>query len=269
MGYQPMDKKTALIWAIILLGQVGLARPAGSPEQPCAESTEQLKADPLEATLEQLKQQTRQLGSYQCRIKYLFSQPVFDSQTLRKGRMYYKKFNDKSTLRINFETIKQDDEPQQSNIEQYIFDGVWLTHIDYQLKEIKRHQMTEPNQPADAFELARENFPIIGFSKTEDLRKDFEIVLIDLPEETAKNLIQLRLKVKPDSRYYQDYTSVDFWIDKSKYLPARVRAVTAEADIYEISFLEAKVNQKLKDKVFEIKVPKDFGKVKFIPLKKN
>ncbi|MHC4126006.1 MAG: LolA family protein, partial [Planctomycetota bacterium] len=191
------------------------------------------------------------------------------SQTLRKGRMYYKKFNDKSTLRINFETIKQDDEPQQNNIEQYIFDGVWLTHIDYQLKEIKRHQMTEPNQPADAFELARENFPIIGFGKTEDLRKDFEITLIDPPEETAKNLIQLRLKVKPDSRYYDDYSSINFWVDKSMHLPARVTAVTTEADIYEISFLEAKVNQKLKDEVFEIKVPKDFGKVRLIPLKKN
>jgi outer membrane lipoprotein-sorting protein len=269
MGYQSMDKKTALILTIILLGQAGLARPAGSPEQPGAESTEQLKADPLEATLEQLKQQTRQLGSYQCRIEYLFCQPLFESQTLRKGRMYYKKFNDKSTLRINFETIKQDDEPQQNNIEQYIFDGVWLTHIDYQLKEIKRHQMTEPNQPADAFELASENFPIIGFGKTEDLRKNFEIALIDQPEETEKNLIQLRLKVKPDSRYCDDYSSIDFWVDKSTHLPARVLAVTTEADIYEISFLNAKVNQKLKDKVFEIKVPKDFGKPRLIPLKKN
>ena len=150
------------------------------------------------------------------------------------------------------------DEKEQKYVEQYIFDGVWLTHIDYQIKQVKLYQQAEPNEPVDAFELASQNFPIIGFSKVEDLKKEFEIKLVEQQEGEPENFIQLHLKVKPDSIYKDDYTSIDFWIDKKLNLPARIVAVSTEEDIYQIKFLKAKVNKKLNKKVFELKIPKGF-----------
>lgn len=229
---------------------------------------ERANTNSVEVLIERLKKKTTGLKSYQSHIKYKFSQPLLESETIRKGVLYYQKSKEKSSLRINFQTLKQDDEEEHKYVEQYIFDGVWLTHIDYQIKEVKRYQKAESNKPVDTFELVSENFPIIGFSKVEELQKEFEIELVEQQKGKTKNLTQLNLKVKADSTYKDDYTSINFWIDKKLNLPVKFVAVTTEEDIYEISFSQLKVNKKIDKKVFELEVPEDFGVVTE-PLKKK
>jgi outer membrane lipoprotein-sorting protein len=226
------------------------------------------EANSVEVILERLNKQTAELKSYQSQIEYKFSQPLLESETLKKGILYYQRSDGKSTLRINFQSLKQDQEEEQKYIEQYIFDGVWLTHIDYQIKEVKRYQKAEPNEPVDAFELVSENFPIIGFGKVEDLKKEFEIELMEQQEGKEKEFIKLHSKVKVDSIYKNDYKSIDFWIDKGLYLPAKIVAVSTEDDVYEIKFLQPKVNEKIDKKVFELKIPDGFN-VETEPLKKG
>jgi outer membrane lipoprotein-sorting protein len=196
-------------------------------------------------------------------VEYLFSQPVLDSKTFRTGTLYYARFGGGSKLRIDFNTLSQDEGPQQKYIEYYIFDGRWLTHIDYQIKQVQKRQLAEANEPIDAFELARRNFPIIGFSKTDDLKKEFEVNLIGEPN----GLINLHLKVKPGSQYKDDYKSVEVWIDAKLNLPATISAVSTEGDIYEIRFVSSKVNEKIDEKVFELEIPEDFGGTEIVPLK--
>jgi hypothetical protein len=77
------------------------------------------------------------------------------------------------------------------------------------------------------------------------------------------------LKVKPDSIYKDDYIWLDFWIDKKSGLPARVVALSAEEDVYEIKLLKPKVNKEIDKKVFEFRIPKDFGEPEIVPLKKT
>ncbi len=263
-----MNEKVMVKIAVVMLGIAGICRAAG-----CVKSLEVCPAkcadaNSVEVILGRLNQAVSALKSYEGRVEYRFSQPILESETLRKGVLYFAKRGEKSRLRINFRTLKQDDEKEQRYIEQYIFDGVWLTHIDYQIKEVKRRQLAEPNEPADAFELARRNFPIIGFGKTEDLEKEFEIKLIKQQESEQQDFIKLHLKVKPDSIYKDDYTSIDFWIDKKINLPAKIVATSTEEDIYEIRLLEAKVNEGIDKKVFEIEVPDGFGE-EIIPLKEK
>ena len=247
---------------------VNMCQANGCTKNSAAHRPEVADVDLVEMVLKQLNQKTAKLKSYQAEIKYLFKQPLFESQTLRTGVLYYQKSGRKSALRINFQTLKQDDENQQKYIEQYIFDGVWLTHIDYQIKEVKRYQQAEPNEPLDAFDLASRNFPIIGFAKVEKLEKQFEIKLVKQQKDKTKNFVQLHLKVKPASIYKDDYTAIDFWIDKKSHLPAKIAAVSTEEDIYEIKFVKPKVNEKIDKKVFDVKVPNGFGE-EIIPLKKK
>jgi outer membrane lipoprotein-sorting protein len=260
-----VDKKIIIRTVFILLLMVSTCWAGGCGKNLAASQPEK-ETCPVEMILKQLDEEALKLKSYQCRIEYLFSQPVLESETLRKGSLYYARAGEKSKLRINFQTLKQDDEKEQKYVEQYIFDGVWLTHIDYQIKQVKLYQQAEPNEPVDAFELASQNFPIIGFSKVEDLKKEFELKLVEQGGSKSKDFIQLHLKVKPDSIYKDDYTSIDFWIDKKLNLPARIVAVSTEEDIYQIKFLKAKVNKKLNKNVFEVKIPKGFGKPEIIPL---
>jgi len=264
-----MYKNGLAVLFLLLLTSAGLCCAAAFAEDPANCQSEAADANKVDAILEQLNQETLKLVSYQSRIEYLFSQPLLDSQTLRVGDLYYQKTDSGSVLRINFKTLKQDDEQEQKYIDQYVFDGHWLTHIDYQLKEVKKHQLADTNEPVDAFEMAGRNFPLIGFTKTKELRKEFEIKLIETEQALPDDAIQLHLKVKTTSIYKDDYVYVDFWIDKKLTLPARIVAVSTEDDIYEIRLLNAGTNKKIDRKIFEVKVPEGFGEPEVIPLKRD
>ena len=283
-----MNKKTIKV-ALILSAMVSSCSAGCSSARLELQGQKEVKPDPVEKVLKQLRQKTAELKSYQCLVEYEVNQPTFESKTLRKGILYYKKAGNDSALRINFRTFRQDDEKEEKYIDQYIidghwltkinyeFDGVWLTHIDHQLKSVECHQLAEPNdpnEPVDAFELVSRNFPIVGFTKVEDLKKEFEIKLVEQEKNKAEKFIQLHLKVKPDSVYKDDYTTIDFWIDKKLGLPARIVAVATtedaklKGDILQLKFIKPKINKKIDEKVFGIKIPKGFGKPEIFPIKK-
>ena len=254
-----IDKRIIMKVFLVLLATINICQADGCTKNSCTQSQEKVQACPVEQILKQLEERTRGLTSYQSRIEYLFSQPLFDSKTLKKGDLYYEKSGEKSKLRINFKTLKQDDEKEQKYQEEYIFDGMWLTQIIYEIKQANRYRLAEPNEPVDAFDLAAKNFPIIGFNKVEDLKKQFEIKLIEQKENKPSQFIKLHLKVKPDSDYKDDYTSFEFWIDKKLYLPAKIVAVSTEEDVSQVTLLKAQVNKKLKKEIFDFAVPKGFA----------
>ena len=218
--------------------------------------------NPLDKILTKLHGRTAELTSYQAGIKYLLIRdPVMlDSRTLRKGRLYYLKDKERSNLRINFEMFKQDDEEEQKQRKEFIFDGVWLVNIDYQFERIDYTQLAPKKKPEDVFELLGRNFPIIGFSKTWKLPEQFEITLIEAQPRDPNNLIHLHLEAKKGIKYKNDYKMVDFWIDNATFLPARIVAEANEGDIYDIQFLESKVNKKLKKCIFKVETPEHFSK---------
>jgi len=279
-----MHRKVMIKVIVVLLAAVGNCWAGCCVRSLATQREETAKPDTAGAVLEQLNQKTRELQSYQCRIEHLFRQPAFESETLKKGDLYYQRDGKKSKLRLNLKTLKQDEDKEQKYIEHYIFngdwvtdagyrfEGIWLTHIDYQIKAVKCHQLAEPNDPntpADTFELVSRNFPIIGFSRTEDLKKQFEIELVDEKEKRAADFAHLHLKVKPDSVYKDDYTSMDFWIDNKVGLPAKIEAVSVQGDIYHIKLLKARVNEEIDKKAFEVRIPEGFGKPQIVPLSRK
>jgi outer membrane lipoprotein-sorting protein len=233
------------------------------PQQPAG--------SPLETILEGLQKKAAELKSYESKVDYVVNQTLLESKTRRTGALYYAKFDGRSWLRVDFLTLRQDEEPQQDYREQILFDGVWLQQISYQTQSVERRQMTEPNKPVDAFALASRQVPMFGFSKVEDLHKQFEITLVPDEQAEASPFHHLHLKVKPDSIYKDDYSTIDFWIDKALGLPARVVAVGAEADVgetYEIKLIEPKVNTGIDKSVFQVSSPANFS-VETIPLEKQ
>lgn len=277
-----MNRKIITRATFILLWVVSTGCASASTANPKKQQEKQ-KPDPVDQILEKLHQSILNLKSYQGQIEYKFTQPaLFDSQDLRKGILYYTKEGRTSKLRVNFQSRKQDDVKEHKYLLQYIvldgallnnpdhkFEGTWLVCADYYIEEVKYVQLAEPNdpnQPTDVFDLASKNMPIIGFSKIEDLKKQFEVQLVPQKQLEPSEFTQLHLKVKPDSIYKDDYTSIDFRIDKKLNLPAEIIAHTTEEDIYEIKFLKPSINKAIDTKVFDFTIPKGFGEPEIIPL---
>jgi len=246
---------------------------AGSP-QTGESQVQKDQADAVDEILGRLNKRSGEIRTYQCKIEHLSRQPLFDSQTLRTGKMWYLRGKSKSLLRVDFDTIKQDQEPEEKYVEQFFFDGVWLTRVDYQLKEVKKHQLIDPNeldanQSVDAFDLLSEHLPIVGFTGSDKLKKEFNITLAEPNSSEPNDMIRLHMEVKPDSVYKDDWVWIDFWIDKKLYLPAKVVTLSTQEDIYEISFINAKVNEPIDADAFRVVVPDGFVESEVVPLKRK
>ncbi len=263
-----MDKKIIVKLVIGMVLLVNSSCGSNFSEASAGSKSQETDANSVDAILKQLKQETAKLTSYQAELEYSFKQPLLESETLRKGVLYYQKLDEQSMLRVNFQTLKQDEEKEQKYAEHFIFDGVWLIRINYQIKKVERHQLAEPNKPEDPFEMASRDLPVIGFTKIEDLKKQFEINLVQSEKAEAETSFHLHLKVKPDSIYKDDYTVFDFWVNKKSNLPVKIIALTTEKDIYEIKFLKPSVNKQIDAKVFKFDIPEDFT-IEIIPLNKQ
>ena len=249
------------------------------PIAACGESQRNNKPQPqpkltqlskVDTVLNQLDENVAKLKTYKVKIEYLFTQDpeIWDATTFKKGHLYFKDNADRSMLRINFETKKEDDEKQQKYREHYIFDGVWLTEIDYQLKQVEYRQLEEVNEPADVFKRLSSNFPLIGFTDSNELKNDFDISYIEPNSSDDEKFEHLKLKVSTDSKFKDDYTEIDFWIDKKTGLPTRFIAISTENDIYDVKLKSPSINKKLSDNIFKAKFDKDFT-INKTPLKKD
>lgn len=230
--------------------------------------TESQEPNSVQAILDRLEKRATNLNSYQCTLDYIFKQPLLESQTRRKGMLYYAKIEKRSYLRIDFNTLQYDDEPEQTHKEQFFFDGIWGTYIDYQSHSVQRQQVAEPNAPVDAFALVSRQVPVLGFSKVKDLQQQFEIQQVQTDAATTAPAYQLRLTAKPDSTYHEDYVTIDVQIDKKHELPTRIVAVTTEEDIHEIALTAPKINQAIAKERFSIEIPPEFS-VEAVPLKRS
>ncbi len=258
-----------LIWVCFAALLVGLVETALTQDTSCCASADEAQASadpsaasPLEKILSRLQKNALGLTSCTSQIEYLFIEnPDFlGSHTLRKGQLFYLKSDGRSRVRIEFHTVKQDDFEEEKRREVYLFDGVWLTKIDFALEQIEMVQQAPEDEPIDALDYISHRFPLVGFSGSKQFDSEFDVQIAEADEDDDPNLIHLVLDVREDSRYHKDYKKIDFWIDNSLYLPRRVRALSTQDDIYDIRFSTIQINKKMEKQTFTIETPTHFRK---------
>lgn len=217
----------------------------------------------IDSVLNRLSEKTAKLTSFQADIEYLFVQDpeLLDARTMQKGIFYYKKYSDRSKIRIDFKTRKIDDEDEEKYFEQVIFDGCWLARIDHQLKTAKYDQQAPPDKPVEAFEFVGRSFPLIGFTKIDELKDNYEIKIAG--QETAAPVdpdkpIVLHLEPKKTSKYSKDFALVQLKIDNKLFLPVRLVTQTPEGDQYMIKLSNVAINKNIENDVFNVEPPEDF-----------
>lgn len=266
-------------WVILWLGLGGLSTSGAADMSAsetlasdcCAVAPIAAKIDPnqpltLEAVLAHTQVATTHIESLECQLVYEFLQPFHESQTTRRGDVYYRRLPSRSELRIHFATKKEDDTPEVRYREDLFFDGVWRTHIDFQGRTVQKHQLAPEDEPIDALELVGQNVPIFGFSGMESLQETYAIEL--LPPRAGGQDSHVHLRLIPDANALpeHEYRSVDVWLDRETWLPVRVEAENLDEDIYRLQFPKLKLNKKIDATAFEVTIPKGFGTPEVVPL---
>jgi len=262
------DRRFVVVCVLLaVLTGCASAEPAGEPNAPAgsgpivaqpnasAPEPEPAVPDEVDAILKTLNRNLLELRSCRLELSWRFYQPLLEASTVRTGTLYYKKGHDRSHLRINFSSLKQDQEQPQPLREEIIFDGVWLTRIDYQLKEIKRDQLAPDDKPLDAFQLLTGRIPIISFESIDNLKKQFDIALGSPADPNER--VHLVFTPRPDSEFIRDYKKIEILTKATAALPQRIRAVTPDDDLNEI-VLKRSGSQDVADSVFTFEKPRDF-----------
>ncbi len=239
-------------------------RPADAPG---AEETDPNQPLTLEAVLAHTQVATRHIESLECQLVYEFLQPFHESQTTRRGDVHYRRLATHSELRIHFDTKKEDDTPEVRYREDLFFDGVWRTHIDFQGRTVQKHQLAPEDKPIDALDLVGQSVPIFGFSGMESLQETYAIELLPPSEESRDDQVHLLLIPDVNALPEHEYRSVEVWLDRETWLPARVEAENLDEDIYRLQFPKLKLNQKIDAEAFVVTIPKGFGTPEVVPLR--
>jgi len=205
-------------------------------------------ADDVVKTIEKLNQSAKNLKNLTADVEYIHSQPLFDTQTIRTGKIFYAKDVNSGALRINFQTLKQDDSKQQNYKEDYIFDGMKLTRIDYQGKSALTEQYST-DKPIEPLELVQDYFPIIGLVKPQEMTEEYDIKI----EGSV-----MRLTPKENSKFFKTYKEIEVSIDSKLNLPVIFKASTTENEEIIIKLGRIDTSNTIKKEVFEISIPADF-----------
>ncbi|MDD5010673.1 MAG: outer-membrane lipoprotein carrier protein LolA [Phycisphaerae bacterium] len=206
----------------------------------------------IKGVIEKLNLAAGNLKNLSAKIEYTHAQPLFDTQTIRDGKIFYVKDANCSALRINFLTLKQDQSKKQNYKEDYIFDGTKLTKIDYQTKSAATELLAE-EEPIEPFELVQDYFPIIGLTKNNQMAEQFDITAV---QNT------LFLKPKEKSRFFKTYKEIEIKIDPDNNLPFDFSAITAEDEQITIKLSQIDTSKVIKKSVFNVIIPADFAQMK-------
>ena len=200
-------------------------------------------------TIEKLNSAVGKLKQLTAQIEYTHAQPLFETQTVRTGRVFYVKDANFTALRINFLTIKQDESEKQNYREDYIFDGRKITKIDYQGKSATTEQIAK-DKPIEPFELVQDYFPIIGLAKPNEMTEQFNITV-------SKNT--MRLIPKENSKFFKIYNQIDVVINPSNFLPFEFTAQTSDNEKITIKLTQIETSKAVEKSVFDVVIPADFA----------
>ena len=208
-------------------------------------------------TLQKLNRSVKNIKNLSAKIEYTHIQILFDTKTVRVGRLFYVKDPNCNELRINFITLTQDDANEQNYREDYVFDGWKLTKIDYQSKSASTEQLAK-DKHIEPFELVQDYFPIVGFDEPGRLGEQFEIIVI------AGSIPGLRFTPKENSRFCKSYKQIDCKLNPENYLPIEFNASTCDNEEITIKLNLIDLQTAIDKNMFDLDIPSDFTKTQKI-----
>ncbi len=91
-------------------------------------------------------------------------------------------------------------------------------------------------------------------------KADYDIVVLGEETVVDRPTIHLQLTAKPDGKGY--YPQIDLWIDQELWMPVQQEMVEPNRSVTTFQFRSLRLNEKIKDSLFSIKLPSDVERVK-------
>ena len=215
----------------------------------------------VNALLTEIEKAGSELKSFQAEMKYDVLDPLSESQRIRTGQLYYQVKEDVVYARIHFDDLVQLDlmdedsnpKPVKFN-EDYYFDGLWVHRSNTQTKTIERWEVSLQRQARQSFRLGQGPFPLPFAITKSDVLEFFTVKIVSDEQDEANKVekaIHMLLMPKPDTKYAEDYTSIEFWVNESSYFPVKIKYEEKDYIQTAVMWTNIKTDKKIKDSIFK------------------
>ena len=235
----------ALLIGLLACGQTAVPT---APNPPAATQAEEPTAPlTLDQVLDKMEVARKKLETFKAQAVKLREIEVLEQTEKFVGNIQFKM---PRLLRLELKSASEGDET-------IIFVGkTYAWKYRPQKKQAERATLKEFEEKAE------DTNPLeYGLAKDiHDLRKAYTLAL--LPPEKICDAETLPIELNPTGR--SDYTTgrLIFWIDKKLWLPVQVREFKSNGEIVEThTFSEVRLNERIRDKEFEFKPPKDVEEI--------
>ncbi len=105
-------------------------------------------------------------------------------------------------------------------------------------------------------------FMLIGFGQSkEDIKRVYDSAIVGEERIDGQKTSVLELQPK-DPKASAMFTSIRLWMDQQRWIPVQIKTTEAGGDYMVLKFANIKMNQKIPDSAFDLKLPKDVQTIK-------
>ena len=163
---------------------------------------------------------------------------LVDDKDVSSGKFYYVRQGKDPRVRL---------ELTKPAMQQLLIDKGKLQIYTPNLKQVQEASLGEHQDKVEIF-------MALGFGQSsQDLKKNFTVSLAGEEVVDGKKTIVLELKPKNSPMF----KSVRMWMDQQKWVSVQIKTTEGSGDYMTLKFSDIKINTKIPDSMFSLKLPKD------------
>ena len=194
----------------------------------------------LETVLERMEAVGREFRNLEADIERTKVVVIVDDHSTSSGKFYFARSGHTSRIRMNI------DKPSRQEL---LVDKGKL-HMYF--PRIKQAQVADLGKNQDKAE-----FMAIGFGQSSaDILKYYDVTFVG--QGTVAGIMTYILDLTPKSADFAAiFSNIRLWVDQERWIPIQTKLTEAGGDYLDVRFSNIKINGRLSNSVFELKLPKD------------
>ena len=199
----------------------------------------------LDQVLTKMEQNGKNFTSMQANMERTKVTVIVDDKVVDSGSVYFARRGKDPRIKVDITKPEQ----QRMLIDQ----GKALLFFP-KLKQVQEYFLGKNQDKAE--------FLLIGFGQSnQDIRKFYDAAIVG--EEVINGQKTSILELKPKSAQVSSlFTNIRLWMDHQRWIPIQSKLTEASGDYMIIKFTNIKMNVKIPESVFDLKMPKDVTTIK-------
>jgi outer membrane lipoprotein-sorting protein len=160
-------------------------------------------------------------------------------------------------FRIHFDTKKSGEgrTPTRAYVEDFVFDGSWLTIRKEEIKQMIKQQVAPPGEKINALQLGQGPFLVPFGQKAENVLKYFNVTTRPTTADDPPNADYLKLVTRPERKDQVKVEWVEMWVAKDTGLPGKIVTQDTNENITTVDFKNIQMPASLAKDVFDLPQP--------------